>query len=110
VILMYLMQVSDVAHTMQDFATFVKWNHRLFNELYSSHCVGRGADCFANWYLDQIAFLDSYIIPLARRIKNCGVLGSFGSVLLSNAMENKRRWTDEGKIYLKQFFRLRLAF
>lgn len=102
-ILMYLMQISDVAHTMQDFGIFLKWNQRLFNELRAAFLSGRGLDCTGDWYADQIRFLDSYVIPLANRIKDCGVLGQFGFVLVSNAIQNRIRWTVEGQAHSKRF-------
>ncbi|KAL7552056.1 hypothetical protein ACHAWF_015258 [Thalassiosira exigua] len=38
-----VMQAADVSHTMQDFATFVKWNGHLYREVVAAHDCGRTA-------------------------------------------------------------------
>lgn len=92
-----IMQASDVAHTMQHWETFKKWNKRLYSELSKGYREGRGAsDPRDNWYGGEIGFFDFYIIPLAKKLKECGVFGSAASEYLDYALENRRRWEDEG--------------
>jgi hypothetical protein len=92
-----MMNIADVAHTMQRFSAFVKWNRRLYKELlYAFHHDRTTWDPTDGWYQNQINFFDFYILPLAKRMDACGVLGHKSSVFLYFAMENKRRWIDEG--------------
>jgi hypothetical protein len=36
IVVEHLIQTSDVAHTMQHWHVFVKWNERLFQEMYKN--------------------------------------------------------------------------
>jgi len=93
-----IMQASDVSHTMQHWHTFKKWNKRLYSELSKAYREGRGAtDPRENWYGGEIGFFDFYIIPLAKKLRECGVFGSAASEYLDYAVENRRRWEEEGK-------------
>jgi len=92
-----IMQASDVAHTMQHWETFKKWNKRLYKELSKGFREDRGAvDPRDGWYKGEIGFFDFYIIPLAKKLKECGVFGSAASEYLDYALENRRRWEEEG--------------
>jgi hypothetical protein len=93
-----LMNVADVAHTMQSFQVFCKWNRRLFKELYTAHAAGRiNFDPSVNWYQNQIGFFSHYIIPLSQKMNKCGVFGATGTVFEMFALENRKRWTIEGE-------------
>jgi hypothetical protein len=51
IVLEHIIQASDVAHTMQHWHIYQKWNERLFNEMYTAYECGRGQDNPAeNWY------------------------------------------------------------
>jgi len=92
-----MMIAADVAHTMQDFDVFVKWNKRLYCELLHAFMTGRiGFDPSAGWYENQIGFYKGYIIPLAEKLQRCGVFGDRGAVFVDCAKTNLRRWTVEG--------------
>ena len=92
-----IMQASDVSHTMQHWETYKKWNKRLYNELSKGYREGRGAsDPRDGWYKGEIGFFDFYIIPLAKKLKECGVFGSATREYLEYAQENRRKWEDEG--------------
>jgi hypothetical protein len=93
-----MMNAADVAHTMQSFRVFVKWNKRLLRELYIAHMSGRlSFDPCENWYENQIGFFTYYIVPLSEKMKTCGVFGHTGSVFEYFAAENKKRWMKEGE-------------
>lgn len=93
-----IMQASDVAHTMQHWETFKKWNKRLYTELSKGFREGRGAsDPRQNWYKGEIGFFDFYIIPLAKKLTECGVFGSAQREYLDYSLENRRRWEEEGE-------------
>lgn len=101
-----MMNVADVAHTMQSFQVFVKWNKRLFKEFYVAHLSDRLAfNPSDNWYENQIGFFSHYIIPLSQKMKTCGVFGTTGSVFEYFAMENKKKWTEEGEELSEEIIR-----
>uniref|UniRef100_A0A7S4QHH6 Guanylate cyclase domain-containing protein n=1 Tax=Ditylum brightwellii TaxID=49249 RepID=A0A7S4QHH6_9STRA len=103
-VLEQIMLASDVAHTMQHWLTFVKWNEKLFRELWAAYSSGRGTiDPRINWYQGQISFYDGYIIPLAKKLKECGVFGSAGEEYLSFALKNREEWTEKGEEISAQF-------
>lgn len=92
-----LMQIADVAHLMQDWQVFVKWNKKLYDELWAANIANRGFDPSKNWFKGQISFLDNYVIPLGKRICESEIFGSQGTVFMENAIKNRDRWMVEGE-------------
>lgn len=99
-----IIQTADVGHTMQSWPVLLKWNEKLYNELWVANMLKRGPDCKDKdkWFAGQIAFFENYIFPLATRLKECGVFGSFGSLFLENATLNRDRWLVEGEELCRQ--------
>ena len=63
---------------------YQKWNRRLFDELYTAYRAGRaGADPTNFWVEGELKFFDGYIIPLAKKLKDCGVFGVASDECLS---------------------------
>ena len=55
---------------------YQKWNERLFKEMYEAYLSGRSdMDPSVGWYKGEIGFFDFYIIPLAKKLDECGVFG-----------------------------------
>jgi hypothetical protein len=51
-------------------------NERFFEEMYNAYLEGRSeTDPTTFWYKGEIGFFDFYIIPLAKKLKDCGVFG-----------------------------------
>jgi len=76
IVIEHLIQASDVSHTMQHWHVYRKWNERLFEEMYCAFKAGRASkDPAEFWYKGEIGFFDFYIIPLAKKLKECGVFG-----------------------------------
>ena len=96
VVIEHLMQAADVAHTMQHWHIFRKWNERLFMETYKAFKEGRAADPSASWHNNEMSFFDGYIIPLATKLKVCGVFGVSSDELLNYALQNRREWENKG--------------
>lgn len=83
IVIEYIMQASDVSHTMQHWQVYRKWNERLFEEMYSAFQVQRGdKDPSIGWYKGELWFFDNYIIPLAKKLKECRVFGAASDVCL----------------------------
>ena len=76
IVIEHLIQASDVAHTMQHWHVYIKWNERFFLECYKAYLDGRAEkDPSINWYQGELGFFDFYIIPLAKKLQSCGVFG-----------------------------------
>ena len=50
-----------------------------------------------NWYESELGFFDFYIIPLARKLKECGVFGVSSEEYLGFAIENRNEWERKGR-------------
>lgn len=79
VVLEQVVLASDVAHTMQHWLTYVKWNERLYKENWAAYANGRTEkDPTEGWYKGEIGFFDGYIIPLVRMNVSVPVIILFG--------------------------------
>ena len=97
IVIEHLIQASDVAHTMQHWNIYRKWNQRLFEEMFLAYKAGRSdVDPTTNWAKGEIGFFDFYIIPLAKKLKDCQVFGVSSDEYLNYALANRRKWEMEG--------------
>ena len=98
IVIEHLIQASDVAHTMQHWHIYRKWNQRFFEETYGAYSQGRSTtDPSLNWYKGEIGFFDFYIIPLAKKLKDCGVFGVSSDEYLMYATQNRQEWEVKGE-------------
>jgi class 3 adenylate cyclase len=98
IVIEHLIQASDVAHTMQHWHIYRKWNARLFSELYKAYVEGRAEkDPSDFWYEGELGFFDFYIIPLAKKLKDCGVFGVSSYEYLDYAERNRAEWKAKGR-------------
>jgi class 3 adenylate cyclase len=97
IVIEHLIQASDVSHTMQHWHIYRKWNARLFEEMYRAYVEGRSDNDPSDfWYKGEMGFFDFYIIPLAKKLKNCGVFGVSSDEYLNYALKNRQEWEDRG--------------
>ena len=98
IVIEHLIQASDVAHTMQHWHIYRKWNERFFMECYQAYKDGRAEKNPADgWYEGEIGFYDFYIIPLAKKLKDCGVFGVSSDEYLNYATRNRQEWEARGR-------------
>lgn len=103
IVIAHLIQASDVAHTMQHWHIYRKWNERLFQEMYKAFEEGRMENNPAeNWYRGEMGFFDFYIIPLAKKLKECGVFGVSSDEYLSYALQNRKEWEARGETLVQE--------
>lgn len=97
------MQAADVVHTMQHWDVYQKWNERLFAEMCSAYHAGRGPATHPveGWYEGELWFFDNYVIPLAKKLKECEVFGVSGDECLNYALENRKEWETRGRDVVK---------
>mmetsp|Transcript_5697 Transcript_5697/g.16490 ORF Transcript_5697/g.16490 Transcript_5697/m.16490 type:complete len:652 (+) Transcript_5697:160-2115(+) len=94
----HIIQVSDVAHTMQHWHIYRRWNERLFHEMHNAFSSGKvSVDPSTNWYIGELGFFDYYLIPLAMKLKECGVFGASGYEYISYVLKNKKEWERKGR-------------
>ena len=99
----HIAQAADVAHTLQSFRTYLNWSEKLFHEMFQAYHAGRAEkDPSDTWYVGELAFFDKFVIPLATRLRDSGVLGSSGSEYLKNAKENRRLWAETGETIMRE--------
>jgi class 3 adenylate cyclase len=97
IVIEHLIQASDVAHTMQHWHIYSKWNEKLFEELYVAFKEGRSdTDPSEFWYKGELAFFDGYILPLAKKLRDCGVFGVSSDEYLMYALKNREEWEARG--------------
>jgi hypothetical protein len=77
---------------------YVKFNKRLFEEMTLAYREGRmGANPATFWYQGELSFFDNYVIPLARKIGECGVFGVSSDEYLNYALSNRAEWEQKGQ-------------
>jgi hypothetical protein len=98
IVIEHLIQASDVAHMMQHWSIYRKWNERFFFECYKAFKEGRAeSDPAESWYKGEMGFFDFYIIPLAKKLKDCGVFGVSSDEYLNYAIRNRKEWEARGQ-------------
>ena len=104
IVIEHIMQASDVAHTMQHWYVYIKWNERLFQEMYRAYKEGRSEkDPSTFWYEGELGFFDFYIIPLAKKLKTCGVFGVSSDEFLNYALNNRGEWESRGEEFVASY-------
>jgi hypothetical protein len=69
----------------------------LYLELRRAYVAQRGIDPQEKWFENQIGFLESYLLPLARRMEDMGVFSDDVAQMFSATVEaNRDRWLREG--------------
>jgi hypothetical protein len=104
IVIEHLIQASDVSHTMQHWHVYRKWNERLFREMHEAFKQGRSqTDPTEFWYKGEIGFFDFYIIPLAKKLKDCGVFGVSSDEYLQYAQKNRDEWASRGRQIVAEY-------
>ena len=84
--------------SVQHWKVYLKWNERFFFECYAAYKEGRAEeDPSVGWYEGEKGFFDFYIIPLAKKLKDCGVFGASSAEYLRYAELNRNEWDARGQ-------------
>lgn len=106
IVIEHLIQASDVAHTMQHWHVYRRWNECLFEEMVQAFEAGRSEkDPAEFWYKGELGFFDFYIVPLAKKLDDCGVFGVSSDEYLNYALENRREWELKGEDIVAEMVR-----
>ncbi|CAJ1941313.1 unnamed protein product [Cylindrotheca closterium] len=93
-----LIQVSDIAHTMQHWGLYQKWNGKLYDEISAAFHNGRGGKNPKEfWYKGEQAFYNDIVIPVATLLSEEVAFRTSGRAMLQNAKDNLREWRGSGK-------------
>jgi C-terminal processing protease CtpA/Prc len=66
--------------------------------MYTAYAEGRTKkDPSEGWYGGEIWFFDNYVIPLATKLKKCGVFGFSSDEYLNYATQNRVEWEAKGQ-------------
>jgi hypothetical protein len=66
--------------------------------MHEAYRSGRmSVDPSTNWNIGELGFFDFYLIPLAMKLKECGVFGASGYEYISYVMKNKKEWERKGR-------------
>jgi hypothetical protein len=97
VVMETFMTAADVAHNLQGWEHMVKWSGRLYMELRRAYTANRGADPKERWFENQIGFLESYLMPVARKLEDTGVFGDeLGQIFVRIVESNRDTWLTKG--------------
>jgi 3'5'-cyclic nucleotide phosphodiesterase len=104
IVIEHIIQASDVSHTMQHWHIYQSWNRRLLEEMYFAYVAGRAEkNPLESWYDGELWFFDNYVIPLAKKLKTCGVFGVSCDELLNYANDNRKEWETKGREIIAQY-------
>ena len=103
IVIDHMIQASDVCHTMQHWHIYRKWNELLFKEMTKAYKNGRAEKNPADsWYQGEIGFFDFYVIPLAKKLSDCGVFGVSSDEYLIYATKNRDEWEARGEEIVRE--------
>jgi C-terminal processing protease CtpA/Prc len=72
--------------------------------MYTAFLEGRAAkDPSAGWYGGELWFFDNWVIPLAGKLRECGVFGVSSDEYLTYAEQNRKEWEKRGHDFVAQF-------
>jgi len=103
IVIEHIIQASDVAHCMQHWHIYKKWNEKLFAERAEAFRKGRAdQNPTEGWYEGELWFFDNYVIPLANKLESCGVFGVSCVEFMSYAKQNRVEWEKTGKVVVSE--------
>jgi hypothetical protein len=71
--------------------------------MYQAYVDGRAErDPSEFWYEGEMCFFDHYILPLAMKLKSCGVFGVSSDEYLTYAKLNREEWEAKGQALVEE--------
>ena len=76
----------------------------MFQEMYMAFKKGRmEKNPLDFWYTGELGFFDFYVIPLAKKLKECGVFGVSCDEYLTYAVNNRAEWEERGQTMVEKY-------
>ena len=102
VVLETLLKAADISYMMQDWERYKIWSSRLFFEQKAAFVSKRNkVNPEKGWFELQFLFINSYVLPLAHKLKTIGVFGENGDCFAQNAKDIRKMWGFEGKDFTR---------
>ena len=106
-ILELVMQAAKVHHCMQHWELYLKRSRRRFNEVYAAYKKCRvSKDPSVDLYVRELTHFDTKVIPLSKKIRDCGVFGVSFHEMLDYAKSNRLDWESRGEQMVKDWIEL----
>jgi len=97
VVMEIILTAADVAHNIQGWDQMALWSSRLYLELRKAYVNDRSAmDPSKQWFENQIGFLESYLLPLCKKLDHIGVFGIVGPKFAEITTKNRDTWLIQG--------------
>jgi hypothetical protein len=72
--------------------------------MYAAYREGRSEkDPSAGWYEGELWFFDNYVIPLTKKLRDCGVFGVSSDEYQNYAEQNRNEWLVRGVQMVEDF-------
>lgn len=82
---------------MQHWEVFTKLNEKQFDEAFEAFEANRSdKNPKTTWYENELDFFDSIVLPLTKKLANCGVFGDAGDDFFQFAASNRDEWERKG--------------
>ncbi|CAB9496230.1 cyclase soluble subunit alpha-3 [Seminavis robusta] len=94
----HIMQLVSLSEYTQHWHVYCKWSQKRFLEKYMAFREGRTQENPADgWYQAELDKFESQVIPLARKLQDSEVFGTWNSDYLRCALSNRKEWEAKGK-------------
>jgi len=98
IVVEHLIQLIDIGYRVQHWMLFEKWATQHYIERAKAYAVDREKRNPRDfWYDTQIEYFTFHVIPLAKKLKECGVFGLRSTDYVDCAMKNLAEWDLHGK-------------
>ena len=85
-------------------SVYRKWSEKYFHECYRAFKEGRTVkDPSSDWYEREVLFFDEFVIPLSKKLKDCGVFGVAGDEYFNYANNNRQEWEAKGEETVRSY-------
>lgn len=97
----HLIQAAELSHYMQHWHVYCKWSQMLLLERRQAFQTSQSeTDPSLDWYETELSLFDNQVIPLARKLKDSGLIGTSGHMYMQNAVRNRDDWAKKGAAFI----------
>jgi hypothetical protein len=98
ILLEHMVQISTMAHMVQNWESYKIWNRRLYEEMHKAFIDRRILrDPSQRWFEGELGCFDFFVLPLTKRLRNCGRFGPTTDDMIAQAEHNRKQWYDMGR-------------
>ena len=102
-LLEHMMQLATLAHMAEEWTIYLKWTSRMYLELRKAFADGRlWRDPGDAWVNGELGCFDFFILPLTKRLRECGQFGTFGDQAIVQLEQNRAEWQEKGRDIIRE--------